>query len=583
MNKKDVNNHEECKINVVREEENNKEKPVEGPIVEQKKEQREKHKVEPPKGANEEKKTEEKKAEEKKTEVSNTKESKTKKTRIKIVFWSNIAAIIVLLLGGYITGVIYYQKRFFPCTYINGNSCENKNAQETVALLQEQLLDEYKITVIGRDIANTESNAKIGVISAKEIEMEYENINTVIEDLLITQNHWTWPKVLLRKNENAISIMESVSFDENKVAEVVKSWDACQQKNMTTPQNAYIGDYDKLKNQYVIIPETKGTKLDINLLIEVLKSQIVEQKNEVNIEEYGCYKEATITATNQKLLSSIEEVNKWLKTEIIYDWNNNEVVLDAEVISTWISFENNTFVLNTQSIEEFVKENAIQYDTYGKKKEFITALGETITLKSPNYGWKTDVQSETEELTQLIYNGSTIAREPVYSIKAKKKGINDIGNSYVEADLTRQHLYVVEKGEIVFETDFVSGTLNSTPDCITPEGIFGLTYKTTDAVLRGANYASHVNYWMPFYGNYGMHDATWRVNFGGTIFQQHGSHGCINLPLESAEVVYQYVEKGSPVICYYHQHNPYAQIEVSTEQNVEYTDEQLEQEHEPTF
>ena len=53
-----------------------------------------------------------------------------------------------------------------------------------------------------------------------------------------------------------------------------------------------------------------------------------------------------------------------------------------------------------------------------------------------------------------------------------------------------------------------------------------------------------------------MHDATWRRDFGGTIFQDHGSHGCINLPLDAAAVIYDYVSTGFPVICYYYEVDP---------------------------
>ena len=132
-----------------------------------------------------------------------------------------------------------------------------------------------------------------------------------------------------------------------------------------------------------------------------------------------------------------------------------------------------------------------------------------------------------------------------------QKGSNDIGNSYVEIDLTNQHLYLFKDGDIVLETDFVSGNM-SKADCVTPPGVFGLTYKTRNAILRGTNYETPVNYWMPFNGNVGMHDATWRRAFGGTIYLTSGSHGCINLPLHMAASIYEYVSTGFPVVCYYY-------------------------------
>ena len=70
-------------------------------------------------------------------------------------------------------------------------------------------------------------------------------------------------------------------------------------------------------------------------------------------------------------------------------------------------------------------------------------------------------------------------------------------------------------------------------------------------ILRGPGYASFVNYWMPVNGNIGLHDATWRKEFGGEIYKTSGSHGCINLPYEKAEKIFEKAEVGLPVIMYY--------------------------------
>ena len=55
---------------------------------------------------------------------------------------------------------------------------------------------------------------------------------------------------------------------------------------------------------------------------------------------------------------------------------------------------------------------------------------------------------------------------------------------------------------------------------------------------------------MPFNGNIGLHDATWRKDFGGDIFLKDGSHGCVNLPPEKAKEIFTTIEKGIPVIVY---------------------------------
>ena len=81
-------------------------------------------------------------------------------------------------------------------------------------------------------------------------------------------------------------------------------------------------------------------------------------------------------------------------------------------------------------------------------------------------------------------------------------------------------------------------------------GIFPVTYTQKDATLKGPGYASFVHYWMPFNGGEGLHDATWRGSFGGTIYKYSGSHGCVNMPPSSAAQLYEMIEPGTPVLIY---------------------------------
>ena len=53
---------------------------------------------------------------------------------------------------------------------------------------------------------------------------------------------------------------------------------------------------------------------------------------------------------------------------------------------------------------------------------------------------------------------------------------------------------------------------------------------------------------MAYSGNsYGIHDASWRNKFGGTIYKSNGSHGCVNVPTDVAAKLYQRIEVGTPV------------------------------------
>ena len=130
------------------------------------------------------------------------------------------------------------------------------------------------------------------------------------------------------------------------------------------------------------------------------------------------------------------------------------------------------------------------------------------------------------------------------------------GNTYIEVDLTSQHVYFYKEGKLVWSSDCVSGKM--TKDRYTPSGIYLLDYKTKDRDLKGEklpngeySYVSHVDYWMPFYGGYGFHDASWRSRFGGSIYNYSGSHGCINLPKSKAATLYDLIDKDVPIVIFY--------------------------------
>ncbi|MCD8077966.1 MAG: L,D-transpeptidase [Lachnospiraceae bacterium] len=204
--------------------------------------------------------------------------------------------------------------------------------------------------------------------------------------------------------------------------------------------------------------------------------------------------------------------------------------------------------LNADYVSEYVATLRKKYDTIFRSRTFKTTYGDEVTLDGGDYGWWMNYVQEAEELTAMIEAGESGERTPVYYQTAASYGAQDYGDTYVEVNLTAQHLYFYQDGEIVLESDFVSG--NSSSGWDTPEGVYGITYKETNATLTGENYETPVSYWMPFNGNIGLHDATWRSSFGANLYKSSGSHGCINLPYLVAKELYSLVEKGTAVICY---------------------------------
>ena len=207
---------------------------------------------------------------------------------------------------------------------------------------------------------------------------------------------------------------------------------------------------------------------------------------------------------------------------------------------------------------EYVAKLAATHDTVNTEREFCTTSGRTVQVYSSVYGWKIDQEKEIETIMQEMIAGVQINREPVYAMRANARGMNDIGSTYIEVDLSAQHLYYYQDGSIILESDIVSGDMQYA-ERQTPPGIFQLYYKKSPSVLKGKmlengkyEYERPVTYWMPFNGGIGFHDASWQPYFGGNRFREGGgSHGCINLPADKAAELYNRIDESVPIVCFY--------------------------------
>lgn len=240
------------------------------------------------------------------------------------------------------------------------------------------------------------------------------------------------------------------------------------------------------------------------------------------------------------------------KLEIILNTAGQREVLTAAKIDSWYTetSEHALFYDETQ-LPAYVAELAQKYNTISKPLSFTTSLGAQISVAEGFFGWEMDETSTLQEITQAMDAHTRKIVHPVWtrmdgeSIDGEKR----IGPDYVEVDLTRQKVWLYKDGELLLETDCVSGTYGT--DRQTPPGVYTIYYMQSPAVLRGADYESPVDYWMAFNGGIGLHDANWRDTFGGEIFRSSGSHGCINMPIPAAGKIYETVGIGYPVVCYY--------------------------------
>ncbi len=242
-------------------------------------------------------------------------------------------------------------------------------------------------------------------------------------------------------------------------------------------------------------------------------------------------------------------INEYTDVVINYDFGDQVEVVDKNVISHWVSVEDGNIVLDKQKVAEYVDELAQKYDTVGKERNFVNSHGEKVIVSGGTYGWKLDKETEIMELCELIEKGTSVSKkEPNFTQTAMVKGGNDIGNTYIEVNIAEQKMWYYKDGELIVETDIVTGNYNR--GRATPTVVGFIYNKARNRNLVGADYVAFVHYWMKVYGSIGIHDASWRKNFGGNIYASNGSHGCINTPYENVKKIYDTVEIGTPVIIF---------------------------------
>ena len=479
----------------------------------------------------------------KNAEAKSNKKPKKKKFRA-----AKIAVLIVLFLFVvvaaviYVGGALHYTDKFFDGTRINGISCKNKTVEEVKEILQKNV-EEYELTI---KFMNAEDGRPVvETITGKDLGIKYTDDGSV-DDLMDAQNPWKWIISFTQINKHEVST--TYTYKENMIDVLLWDMEYYREENQIQPQDAYLKDCG---TYYEIVPEVMGNALDSEKVKALVVSAIEKGETEVDLVASECYKVPAVYQDDEGLNSDMNQLNVLLKTNLTYDFDDRAEVVNADVIRDWIYKDaDGIWQVNETKAGEFVQTLKNKYDTFGRKREFKTSLGKTVSLKGGDYGWAIKKQSTINELVAAIKEGKEATVKPVYLYSAKSRATNDLGGTYVEISIADQRMWCYKDGKLVVDTPVVTGK-QSDPDRATPAGgVWAIDAKQTDRYLTGPDYRSHVDYWMPFNGGVGIHDADWRTNFGGTIYINNGSHGCINTPFENAKKVYEAVSIGTAVVVY---------------------------------
>ena len=465
---------------------------------------------------------------------------KKKRHKVLGIIGGSVLGVILAVYFGF---AIFFSSHFYFHTTINGVDY----SLQSVSKVEDAMTQEvgvYKLSL-------KEADGDVDVIDGQQIDLSYkkgEELNTVLKN----QNVFLWPRSLWENFD--IQAPVGVEYDETKLENLLNGLDCMKEENQVAPVSA-VPEYDGQK--FVVKAEELGSLINVDAFKEKVAEYIGGFRNTLDMVEEDCYVKASYFSDSPEVIAACETMNAYLGASVTYTFGDATEVVDGSVISQWLTTDENMNVTyNEEGVSQYIASLAEKYDTYRKQRTFTSGSGNTVNVQGGNYGWLIDQAAEIEALKANISNKEVVTKEPVYKQTAASHGAADWGNTYVEVDLTNQYMYLFVNGSVVTSSPIVTG--KPSEGSATPQGVYSIRYCKQNAVLRGPKkpdgtyeWESPVDFWMPFNGAIGLHDATWQSAFGGNRYLTHGSHGCVNLPYNIAKTVFNNVSAGTPVVCHY--------------------------------
>lgn len=449
-----------------------------------------------------------------------------------------IAASVVVACGVvYALGVQRFSNRILPRTYVCDLDISGLTEEEALKALEEDTAS-YTCVLKAGKFEGKVSGGDIGI---------KRNEKRIAKAAINSGSAYEWPLALFANKQ--VDVDQAVTFDEaslaNKINEVVDDYN---RKAVTS------NDIEIVFNEESGLYELKGTASG-----KAVMPDKVDKKAKECVKAFGSTcemdtKDVVKKASVQDIpdyARVVERANRVRTTDIPITVNGETVITsDAGQNAAWVTIgDGPSVVVNEESIRWWA-EAAVQYSVYHTDEW--------------NY-YYLDQDAFAQQLIERMANGVVDPFEaPCIEERSRegqsrdyayeRGGWNSEMGRYIDVDLEAQFARLFdENGQVIWESATVTGNMYEGHSTVT--GTFQIYSMEQGVVLVGfdynndgqPDYESYVNYWMPFYGGFGLHDATWRGAFGGDLYAYDGSHGCVNLPYYKAQELYSLTFVGETV------------------------------------
>lgn len=492
-----------------------------------------------------------------------TKETKSKKGSKGLkIFLGSVAALLLIV---YVAGFVYFSGTFYNAVTINGISVSGMNQEQAKGAL-DSFYKKYAL--------------KISLIDGKEEVIDGDDIAMAITlkdefgNCFKKQKAYLWFVNMFSSYD--FEIGADAKWDEGLLSQSFDKMSFLKKDNMKASKDAYV---DVVDGAFTIVKEDLGSTVHVDEAKKCIEESLSKVLAEVSLVDCECYDLPSVYEDDEKLVAELDAKNEYAQNEIAIQLDDLILEPKMELYEDILEKSGDSYVISEKKVKKYVESLAKTYDTLGTDRVFTTSWDDRqIKTHGEAFGYVLNQDETTKALVDALNAKKKATVEAVFDRKGYTlQGENDIGDTYIEVNLSEQHVYAYKDGKKVAEGDCVSG--NESAGHGTCIGLYAIQNKLSPTVLRGEKkpvtktytkknkkgkkveytettyeyeYESPVTYWMQFNGGIGLHDAAgWRSSYGGSIYYYSGSHGCVNLPLDFAKTLYQTFDVDTPVIVYF--------------------------------
>ena len=104
----------------------------------------------------------------------------------------------------------------------------------------------------------------------------------------------------------------------------------------------------------------------MDVFTQKVAEYITQFKTELNMMDEECYVMPKYTSDSPEVQKACDAMNQYCKASITYTMEDENVVVDKELISTWLKYDDNMQVsLDEDAVRKWMREFGKKYDTVG--------------------------------------------------------------------------------------------------------------------------------------------------------------------------------------------------------------------------